>query len=71
MFEAIKYTKETWWHRLKRRFLATPILSIERGGCWTLSWHWKDGTVEVVKAGFSGPGDIIEVPARTKCVREV
>ena len=68
--EKIQLAKETWWHKMKRRIFATPILSVTKKGYYTLAWHWKDGTCEIVKYGFSKPDDIVDLPARCKVIHE-
>jgi len=64
-------TKETLWHRIKRRLLAKPVLTLYKGGRWILTYHWKDGTIEIVRQGLWKPGGIVKVPSGTKVTTEV
>jgi len=68
--EKIQLTKETWWYKMKRRIFAKRILSVTKDGYYTLAWHWKDGTYELVKYGFSKPDGIVEVPASCRVIHE-
>jgi len=64
--EDIPTTKETLWHRIKRRLFARPVLIIGRDSGWSLAWYWRDGTIEIVKIGLWEPGGLVEVPKGTK-----
>ena len=68
--EKIPLTKETWWQKVKRRLFAKPVLSVTKDGYYTLAWHWKDGTCEVVKHGITEPGGIVEVPPCCRVIHE-
>ena len=66
----ISTAPDTFWHRLKRRFMAQPILSISKDGVYTLAWYWSNGEFEITKHGQTNPGGIIEIPNRCKVVYE-
>jgi hypothetical protein len=67
MTDADKH-KETMWQKVNRRLFAKPIISVTKEGYYTLAWHWKDGTCEVVKHGICKPGVIVEVPASSRVI---
>lgn len=64
------FTKETWWHKLKRWVFAQPILTITKDDSYLLAWHWKDGTYEIVEEGIFKPGGIVEVPIGCRVIQE-
>jgi hypothetical protein len=68
--EKIRLTKETWWHKAKRRLFARPVLSITKDGYYALIWYWKNGTCELVKHGINKPGGIVKVPAGCRVIQE-
>lgn len=58
-----------FWHRLKRRLFATPVLSVSSCKAWTLAYVWKSEVVEIVACGMAH-NRIPKLPPGTQIVTD-
>lgn len=58
-----------YWHELKRAWLATPFLLMDRAEMlYTLYYSWSDGTIEIMEMEPLIPGQAIPVPRGTRVI---